>query len=261
MEKIKRALELAYAAAVASFGVIALVRWTTDGPVLELAAWAPAVGTLAMISGQMDLLVAIESGKMVNLRARILDFIHWILLIGVNIGAWLIGATDLSWFALKIILVAIIGWQIGVGLVRRSHLNIEEQTGGLTAVVFAVISGLGSGYARALDASSFGWGWTMETATAILATMIVLYWMKADLGTMRKNPFGYPRSVFHKAMVSNALVLWFWFHVIATSPEKASNAWLIHLGLTINILVGNTAYLCYYGAYEYYRMANKIRTA
>lgn len=261
MNTVKRTLELAYAAALCWFGMIAFIRWATNGPVLELAAWAPAVGMFAVISGQMDLLAAIEAGKKINLKARVLDFIHWILLIGVNIGAWLIGATDLSWFTLKIILVAIIGWQIGVGLVRRSRLNIEEQTGGLTAIIFAVIIGLGSGYARALDAESFGWGWIIETATAILATLIVLYWMRADLGTMRKNPFGYPRSVFHKAMISNALVLWFWAHVMVTSAEQAPHAWLAHLGLTFNVLVGNAAYLCYYGAYEYYRMVNKVRLA
>src|SRR3989344_5615629 len=87
--------------------------------VFRLADWAPSIGMLAIISGQMDLLASIDSGGVVNIKARCLDFIHWLFLMFLNIGAWLVGGTAISWFILKVILLGIIGWQIGVGINRR----------------------------------------------------------------------------------------------------------------------------------------------
>jgi len=220
--------------------------------VFHLAYWAPSIGMLAIISGQMDLLASIDSGGVVNIKARCLDFIHWLFLMFLNIGAWLVGGTAISWFILKVILLGIIGWQIGVGINRRWNPTRNEKIAGTIALVLSMALGTMAGGIRYLDASKFGWGWVVESITAIVSTFIVAWWIWMDLQTISEKAKDYPRSTFLKGIFSNSLIIWFWLHVMHIEGGFATGM-LHQLGLTFNALVGNLLYLGYYSAYEYHR--------
>ena len=224
--------------------------------IFHLAYWAPSISMLAVISGQVDLLSSIEKGNEVNIKARCLDFIHWLFLMFLNIGAWLIGGTAISWFILKVALLGIIGWEIGVGINRRWHPTKNEKVIGFIALAFSMILGIGAGYVRYLDTSKFGWGWIVESSTAIVSTLIVAWWIWMDLTTISKKAFVYPRRLFLKGIFSNFLILWFWLHIMYMEGSFAYGA-KHQLGLTFNVIVGNLLYLLFYATYEYHRARQK----
>ena len=227
----------------------------TDGTwekVFHLAYWAPSIGMLAIISGQFDLLLSIDGDGVVNMKARCLDFIHWLFLMFLNIGAWLVGGTAISWFILKIILLGIIGWQIGVGINRRWRPTKNEKIAGTIALVFSMLLGITAGWVRYLDTSEFGWGWMVESTTAVVSTLIVAWWIWMDLQTISMKAKDYPRSTFLKGIFSNSLIVWFWLHVMYLEGGFAVGM-LHQLGLTFNTIVGNLLYLGYYAAYEHHK--------
>ncbi len=259
MAKIKRFIIMLYWFALVGLvvgGFVELAYGKGLAGIFHLAYWAPSIGMLAVISGQVDLLASIEKGNEVNIKARCLDFIHWLFLMFLNIGAWLIGGTAISWFVLKVMLLGIIGWEIGVGVNRIWHPTKSEKIAGFVAVVFSVVLGISAGYIRYLDTSEFGWGWVVESFTAIVSTLIVAWWILVDLTTISKKAIGYPRRLFLKGIFSNFLILWFWFHIMYLEGSFARGT--IHqFGLTFNVIVGNLLYLFFYATYEYHHVRQK----
>jgi hypothetical protein len=256
MEQFKKMLGMMYWFALSIFALyIIIVKLTGsfdwDG-IFHMAYYLPAIGLLSAISGEIDLLSSIQRGGNVKLRARLYNFIHWLMLIGINIGAWMIGGVTIWWFILQLILIAIIGWQIGAGIRKHLQLTINERTMGIIFAVASFLTGLLTGYIRSIDRTPFGWGWVMEASTAILATIIVFKWIQNDIRTFHKSANGYPRQFFLKGLLSNFLVLWFWFHIM-TLGQFNGECWLRNLGLSFNVLIGNILYLIYWLIYEYYK--------
>lgn len=263
---VKAVLTVAFWAAVPSSILWALFQkyhygLTWSATVHGAIYYWPGVGLLAYLSGQVDLLTAIQKGELVNIRARGLDFIHWVLLICLNIGSWQAGTVSLSWFILKIAVVGVIGWQIGVGLNRQWRPTASDKTAGAIALAGSVALGLMVGYVRALDERPFGWGWALESLTAFAATVIVWRWITSDLKTIAVRASGYPRSLFWKGMFSNSLILGFWIHLILQEGGFTGLVLLRNNGLTFNVLVGNVLYFVYYGAYEYHRYRQRPAVA
>jgi hypothetical protein len=222
----------------------------------HLAYWAPPIGLLIIAWGQLDLLQSIKQGKTVNIKARAIDFIHWLLLVFIDIGAWLSGMATIWWFITKIVLLGIIAWQIGVGLGKQWQPTKRETWFGITAAIIAC--GLG-GATGALRAMNDQLGWTMETVGLLASTGIVVWWIKTDLSTIREKAAGYPRSMFLKGLVNNVLITWFWAHVMVSSGGfHSQNAWYDNVGLTVNIFVGNLLYAEYYAAYEFHRWKQRV---
>lgn len=194
------------------WGIVALFPWTfvrlLDGKITswadilrefnEIAFWLPPIALLMVVSAQVDLLSSLQEGGEVNIKARVYDFFHWLLLIAMNVGAWMIGSVTIGWFIIKLLLLAMIGWQIGVGTQRANPFTFSpnEKTIGAVCALLAVILGVATGIARYADAEPFGIGWLFESATAIIATVIVVKWILTDLSTICHNASGYPRSFF-----------------------------------------------------------------
>ncbi len=260
MERIKKILRSLFWAALGVFIIMCLeaklsgkIDWIG---VFHMAYYVPAIGLLAAVSGQIDLLTSIQTGGNVNLRARIYDFIHWLMLIGIAIGSWMVSGVTIWWFIIQLILLFIIGWQVGAGIRQRLRLTIKERVAGIIFGTVALITGLCAGYIRSIDKASLGWGWLFESSTAIIATVIVFNWIKNDLRTIRKSASGYPRSLFLKGLFSNFLVLWFWSHIMVNAGFDGTS-WLRNLGLSFNVLVGNLIYLVYWLLYEHHRKLQK----
>ncbi len=209
------------------------------------------------MSGQIDLLASIKNGGVINMKARWLDFIHWFLLIFLNIGAWMIGGVNISWFIFKVMIVGIIGWQIGVGLTKQWRPTQSERANGVKALILAILLGIGAGALRAIDQSPRGWGWILETITASGSTAIVIAWIWADIQTICNKAKDYPRSMFLKGIFSNSLLIWFYLHLIMPENSLSQKAIIDNLGLTINITIGNLIYWIYYATYEYHRHNQK----
>jgi len=239
------------------YAVFLIADGRSGSDILHLAYWAPSIGMLAVISGQMDMLSSIREGKEINLKARALDFIHWFFLMFLNIGAWLVDGTAISWAILKVIMLGIIGWQIGVGIQRRWSPTKNEIMAGTIALIVAMCLGSLAGYIRYLDSGDFGWGWAVESITAIGSTLIVGWWIGLDLKNIAQKAAEYPRSMFLKGIFSNALIVWFWIHIMSLEGGLASGA-THQLGLTFNTIVGNLLYFVYYGAYEVYRRRQRV---
>lgn len=220
------------------------------------AFYVPAVGVLAIISGQLDLLKKNMEGGAVNIWARCLDFLHWFFLIFMGIGVWMLGGVSISWFLLKLVLIAVIAWQIGIGVMRHWRPTQNQITAGATAAVLSIILGIVACVVRVQDTSQFGWGWVLETSTSIFATGIVAWWIVTDLSTIKVKASDYPRSFFLKGIANNLLFVLFWINVLHLSIAKTGSpggaVWL-EAGLTFNTVVGNLLYLTYYAVYEYHR--------
>jgi len=219
-----------------------------------VAYYLPAVGMLSVSSGQIDLLSSMQQGGMVNLKARIYDFIHWLMLIGINIGVWMIGGVTILWFILKLLLLVIIGWQIGVGLKRRLRLFVSERNAGIVFAIMAFSFGIIAGCIRNIDNAPLGWGWIFECSSAIIATLIVIKWIWHDMQTISQKARGYPRTFFLKGVFSNFLIVLFWIHIMTEKGSLNDGIWwLRNLGLSFNVILGNVIYLIYWLMYEYYR--------
>lgn len=242
------------------YGVILIffLEKSLEDTIHAIAYWLPSIAMLAVISGQIDLLSSMQKNGVVNLKARSYDFIHWLMLVALNISAVMLGAVNLSWFFLKLLTISIIGWQIGVGIAKNLDLSMSEKKSGIMFACFAFLLGLCTGYIRFLDQTDFGWGWWLETITSVIGTSIVLKWIVLDIKTMRgKGTSGYPRSFFMKGLFNNSLVLIFWTHVMAQGGFDSFFWWHRNFALTFNILIGNILYLGYWLTYEYERRAQR----
>lgn len=258
MKSLRDLLGKAYWVSLAIFIATLFFRRLTNtmdwNNILHSAYYLPAIAMLSIISGQFDLLKSIEKGSHINLKARVYDFVHWLMLIGINVGYLLKDGVTPLWFGLKLTLLAIIGWQIGLSLKKKLHLTTNEKKAGIVSACAAFILGLLAGGIRSADQSQFGWGWRFETLTAILATLIVVKWIRDDLQTISQTetPEIYPRSFFLKGILGNTLILWFWWHIMSNGDITSGIWWLENVGLTFNVLVGNIIYLDYWRRYERY---------
>lgn len=235
--------------------IIGLYKWSD---IFHLAYYIPAVAILSVISAHINLLDSIRNGGEINLKARVYDFIHWLMLIGINVGAWIIGGVTVWWFILKLLLLYIVGWQIGIGLKRHLKLTSSEKKFGFLFAFLALLLGLFSGYIRNAYEAPFGIGWYFETITAIIATLIVIKWIWHDIGTISGKASGYPRSFFLKGLFGNFLIIWFWAHIMAKGDLHNLIWWLQNIGLSFNVIIGNLLFIVYWGIYEYYIKKQKL---
>lgn len=218
-----------------------------------VAYYLPAVCMIGVVLLQLDLLRSIQSGGLVNIKARALDCVHWLLLVFLAVSGWMQSGATPWWFALQLLVLAIIAWQIGVGIGRQWRPTANEKKIGAVLALGAIALGVACGIVRAGDSSHRGWGWGLEAATSIIATMIVVWWIYADMQTFRVNASGYPRRALLKGLFCNALVVWYWAHIIVQRGGFNADALVDEMGLTFNTIVGNLIYFAYYFAYEYYR--------
>ncbi|GEM_PF-4700310 len=219
------------------------------------AYFVPAVAMFLMFSGQADLLEEIRKGGEVSIKARAIDFIHWFLLLFMTVGRWMMGGVTLWMFILMIVLLAIIGWQVGAGIGKQWYPSIGEKRGGIAMLVASATLGLAAGAVRYADTAVFGWGWALETITAVIATGIVIWWIANDIKTIRKKASDYPRSFFLKGMFNNILMVWVLIHLILSYPGEggAVGAFASNAGFAFNVIVGNAIYLVFYLLWEYHR--------
>lgn len=78
------------------------------------------------------------------------------MLIGLNIGAWMIDGVTIGWYLLKLILLAVIAWQIGVGLRNRWKVRTSNITAGAISAIAALALGAITGITRYLDETISG---------------------------------------------------------------------------------------------------------
>ncbi len=224
------------------------------------AYYAPIAGIFLIFSGQMDLLEKIREGNEVNIKARALDFVHWFLFIFMDVGRWMMGGITMWTFLLKVILLAIIGWQIGIGIGRHWFPSVREKTVGALMLFLAALLGSVAGIVRYIDKSTFGWGWGLETVTAILGTCVVVWWISQDLRTIKQKADGYPRSFFHKGIFNNLFSIWVLVHLIIITPGTIGQSWLSNAGVAIGVIIGNLIFFIYYFTWEYYIRKQTERT-
>ncbi len=253
-----------YRGALAALTFYAVYCYGTGGWSAMLhgpAYYVPVVAMFLMFSGQADLLEEIRKGKEVNIRARAIDFIHWFLLIFMAVGRWMMGGVTLWTFILTTALLAIIGWQVGAGIGRQWYPSVGERRGGVAMLITSATVGLLAGAVRYADSATFGWGWALETVTAVVATMIVIWWITSDIKTIAKNASGYPRSFFLKGVFNNALEIWVLAHLVLSYQEGGTmvEAWTSNAGIAFNVIVGNVIYLTYYLLWERHRARQTTR--
>lgn len=224
---------------------------------LSVGYYASAVGLLAILSAQYDLVHAMYRGKIISVRARALDFIHWFLLIFMTIGRWMAGGQTIWTFWLMVAVLMMIGWSIGVGIRRQYRPSANEKKAAMVGAALALTLGLVAGYIRGTDPSPRGWGWALESGTAVVATIIVFNWIMEDMRVIRLKAADYPRSMFLKGILSNTLVIWFWWNLMVTTGGFTAENLVTNLGVTFNTVIGNILYLAYYILYEYYRHKEK----
>lgn len=243
---------------IAVYATFGLTQGTLSwNEVFHLAYYLPPIAMLLVISGQFDLLLSMKNKGQVSLKARMYDFVHWLMLIALNVTYWLNDGVTPWWLILKLILLAIIGWQIGVGIKNKLQLTTSDKMLGITASLLALMLGVTTGYIRTIDQSALCWGWGFESITAVVATLIVIKWITDDLKVIKEKASGYPRSFFLKGIPCNFLILWFWAHIISRGDFQRPTFWLENFGLTFNALVGNVIYLIYYIRYEQCRSRQK----
>ena len=257
MSKVRDILNLLYLGGLLVIGGYAVFGLASHrlkfADVLHLAYYFPALAMLFVISAQTTLLESIIAGGAVDIKARVWDLIHWLLLIGINIGAWMHDGVTIWWFILKVLLLGVIGWEIGAGIARRFHPTIGEIATSAISAIVTLLTGLYAGYLRAIDNSLFGVGWLVEVLTAVIATLIVVKVISRDLGVMRQDCSGYKRAFILKGIGCNTLILLFWAHLMAMQGFTDPRAWRLNLGVTFNVLVGNAIYLYFWGMYEKHR--------
>ncbi|KKW39473.1 hypothetical protein A3I46_00720 [Candidatus Kaiserbacteria bacterium RIFCSPLOWO2_02_FULL_54_13] len=220
----------------------------------NIAYYIPAVALFLMFSGQADLLEKIRKGGEVNIKAQAIDFTHWFLLLFMQVGRWMMGGFTLWAFILMAVLLAIIGWQVGVGIGRQWYPSVGEKRGGIAMLVASAILGLVAGAVRHADPSTFGWGWMLETTTAIIATGIVVWVITNHIKTIAKKASDYPRSFFLKGVSNNVLEIWVLIHLLNLSyTGGVFEAWASNAGFAFNIIVGNAIYFVFYGLWEIHR--------
>lgn len=242
-----------YRIALFSLLLYAAFAYWTGGPSSLLhspAFFIPIAGMFLAFSAQADLLSEIRSGKTVNIKARAIDFTHWFLLTFMLVGRSMHGGISIWGFILNIVLLAIIGWQIGVGIKRQWSPTSSEKVCGAVMLVIAAMLGFSGGILRSLDQSISGWGWITETVTAIIATLILIWWISHDLRTIAKKASGYPRSFFLKVIFGNSLWIWVLVHLL--TQHEGSETLLSNAGIAFNVIAGNLIYFFFYLAWEYY---------
>lgn len=263
-------LALVIYAAVLSFGGQGFV------PTFHaLGPYFPVISSFFVIGFQFELLKKILARKELSLRARVLDCIHWLMLIGFVVSTWLSGGTSIIWYAQILLIVGAIGWQIGV-LSRHTTDNLsgKEKFAGAAGALIAVSLGVLAGYMRTIDQSAFGYGWALEVLTAVVATFIVMWFISLDLQVIRRKHDGYSRQGFLKAVVGgNLLIVLSWVHVmsapiggdllsalapygiVSTEGGNWSNFywWAHNFAYSFNTIVGNLIFLYYYLTYEFHR--------
>lgn len=226
----------------------------------DIGYYLPAVCTIGVLSLQMDVCASVCEGRDLSIKARGLDLVHWLLLTFIAVGGWMQGGATPVWFVVQLLILAVIGWTIGIGIKQQWQPSIGERRLGALLLTGAVVLGSVCGAVRAADSSPRGWGWGLETATAIIATLIVLLFIAADVKTMRRSVrIGYPRSMFLKGMLCNAFVVWYWAHIIVQRGGFNTRTLVDEAGLTFNVVVGNCIYFFYYLAFEYYKAGERKR--
>ena len=233
----------------------------------RVAYYFPELASCFVIALAYDFLKSIMDRKTdgpVSLKGLRLDFLHWLLLIPINVSIWLSGAATLWWFILQLCILAIVGGQIGVQMKREEiRYSLKERSAMLVGASFALLFGTVVGVLRMADKSSFGVGWAFDLLSALIATGLVWGFIGQHLAVIRVSHRKYPRSMFLKGVFGcNIFVLLLWVHIM--SSQGAWDDWMLwakHLGFTFNVLVGNVIYAYFWISYELHRSRQEARAA
>ena len=171
----------------------------------------------------------------------------------MTVGRWMMGGITIWDFILTTVLLAIIGWQVGTGIGRQWLPTIGEKWVGVAMLVAAAAIGLVAGAVRYADPSTFGWGWMLETITAIVSTAIVIWVITNHIRTIRKDASGYPRGFFLKGVFNNALAIWVLAHLILSYQGSVVEAFASNAGFAFNAIIGNIIYFAFYLMWEHHR--------
>ena len=224
----------------------------------------PAVAMLFVLSLQWDILRSIARGNNVDIRARIIDFMHWLLLVSVAVGTWLSGDTSQWWTIVMILTLGVIGASVGFGVYRQkirftSGERISAAAGALCAVGIGICAYLlRTDSSMAQTALRQSYGWWLDTASGFLSIVLVWGFIDRDLRVIRIDWRGYSRSMFLKGIFCNSLMALSFIGALTSSGEPFE--WtLAHFGFSFVVIVGNALYLWYYASYEYYRTDRTLR--
>lgn len=314
MKTLKMLSAMAYWVAIASLSLFASYLFSEgrsySGIFHSLAYYLPSVAALFVVSLQIDYLDSIVRGKEVDVRARIIDFLHWLLLISINVSMWFSGEITVWWVLTNLVVLAVVGASVGIGLSRKKLvLTAGEKTSAYIFGIVAIGLGVATWFLRSVEMLSakphwavalvvstaifcsvwryvsrglareelgmwghvgfplmgflggamgaiggwnnFSYAWWMDTLTSIVATTLVSGFIIHDLGVIRRDYTGYPRSLFLKGIFGcNLLILAAWVHALLLAQPNYAGWVLEHAGFTYNTLVGNGIYAYYYLAYE-----------
>lgn len=270
MIKLKRLSTGAYFAAIAALVFYALVLHYQAVAYADIfhrvAFYLPSVAALFVVSLQVDYLDSIVKGKEVDIRARIIDLLHWLMLVSIAVSVWLSGEITLGWLLVNFAILAVIGASVGIGLRRQNIvLSASEKASALLAALIAIGLGMTMWYLRSTDMLSakpswlgsyhtLTYAWFMDILTGVLAIALVSGFIFRDLKVIRTDHRGYPRSLFLKGIFGcNLLILAAWVHGLISAQVGYLEWTLQNLGFTYVTWVGNIIYAYYYGAYEYHR--------
>ena len=259
-----RSLYRIAAVAITLFALSLLVRGNSVIATFHLIApYFPVIASCFVLGIYNDLLQSILAGKTVDLRARMIDFVHWLLLIPIMVSNWLTGSASVMWFMLQLLVLALIGAGIGAQWSRKGQaLSRNEKFAALIGGIAALALGSFTAFMRTMDSEPFGYGWLMDSVTAVASTVFVMGFIRRDLIAVRKDHSGYPRAMFYKGIFGcNVFILLLWLHVMSRGDMSDPSWWAQNLGLCFNTLVGNVIYLGFYFAYEHYRSVQERRLA
>ena len=262
MKSVKQILDLAYRLALLWIPCFFLFNkvWgevTWEQAFHNTAFYLPVVASIFCLSFQFDLFTQIVERKEINIKARAIDFIHWLLLISINVSLWMFGGVTIWWLVLQLAMLVLIGAQIGIRSAQRESIfSMNEKVAGGVAASFALLLGSAAGYIRYASPEGSSAGWWLDSITGIVSIVLVVGFITQALSTIRKDWTPYPRKIFLKGVFGcNVMILLNWVSVMSKADCNWSyECWFgQHFGFTFVTIVGNSVYLAFWGMYEFYR--------
>lgn len=191
MRLIKTLVALVYSLALTWLAVHAFQLLASgeevSGIFHRISFYLPSIAAIFVVSLQLDYLDSIAKGGNVNIRARMIDFMHWLMLVSINVSTWLAGDITVWWLLIQLIVLVVIGSSVGIGLAQqRIILTTSEKAGAMFAACGALVLGLfmwGLRSAHMLSAKPESW--TLISAVSILSLGIV--WMFASKKLSREE--------------------------------------------------------------------------
>lgn len=191
MRFIKTAVVWAYWLALIWLAVYAFRRYDGGEGLTSVfhhvSYYLPSIAAIFVVSLQIDYLDSIVKGGNVDIKARMIDFIHWLMLVSINVSTWFAGHITVWWFLTQLIALVVIGSSVGIGLAQqRTILITSEKVSAIFAACGALVLGLAMwGLRNANMLSTKPESWTWIVAVSILSLGVV--WVFASEGLSREE--------------------------------------------------------------------------